>query len=275
MPRHHVQVHSYPASRKNKHGPLLFVHGAYTHSSYWEFKFIPFFQKHGYDCFSVDLSGHGASAGKERLDDFGIDDYAEDIAHAIRQIGEPVTIIGHSMGCLATQRYLEKGSALAAVFLAPVPSTGTLGSATQLALRYPNFFQAVEDTIAGVVSAENNDLLAKIYFSPEATGADVEEFLPTIGPESQQAIMEMAILPVRPALKRCQLPTLVIGGEADVIFPPSHLFFTAVPWRADVIRVPRAGHMLPLDESWQHVATHILDWALRKVAPLAGQPSAA
>lgn len=271
MSRHYVHVHSYPAQSKTQHSPLLFVHGGYTHSGYWEHNFVPFFRRHGFDCFSVDLSGHGASAGKERLNQFGIDDYAADIAHAIRQIGQPVTIIGHSMGCLATQRYLEMGSALAAVFLAPVPSTGTLGSATQLALRYPDFFQAVEETIAGVVSEKNNDLLAKIYFSPEAKGADVADFLPSIGPESQQAIMEMAILPIRPALKRCQLPTLVIGGEADAIFPPSHLFFSALPWRADIVRVPRAGHMLPLDERWEHVATHILDWALRKLAPPAGQ----
>lgn len=266
MKRHHIQVHSYPAakskSRKKDRNALLFVHGAYTHSAYWQFNFVPFFQKHGFDCFSVDLSGHGASDGKDRLDDFGIDDYADDIAHAVRHIGQPVTIVGHSMGSLATERYLEKGAAQAAIFLSPVPTTGTTGSATQLAIRYPAYFQALEETISGRFSPENNDMMAKIYFSPEATGDDVLEFLPTVTPESQRAVMEMAMLMTRPPVRRQKLPALVIGGEHDAIFPPSNLFFTALPWQAKVIRVPRAGHMLPLDNNWQAVATHMLEWVL-------------
>ena len=261
MPRHHIQLHNHPATHKTPaRGALLFVHGAYTHSSYWGFNFIPYFQQQGFDCFAVDLSGHGKSAGHERLDDFGIDDYADDIAHAIDRIDQPVSIIAHSMGCLATQRYLENGTAHAAVFLSPVPVTGTTGSAAQLAIRFPGYFDALDEVINGVYSKENNDLMAKIYFSPDATGDDVLEFLPTVGPESQQAVMEMAMLPTRPLSRRQKLPALVIGGEADAIFPASNLFFTALPWQAKVIRIPQAGHMLPIDNHWQTVAQHILDW---------------
>lgn len=260
MTRHYIQINEYPATKAPQRGALLFVHGAYTYSCYWEFNFIPFFQQQGFDCFSLDLSGHGESEGRERLDEFGIDDYAEDIAHAISFIDRPVTIIGHSMGCLAAQRYLEKGVARAAVFLAPVPITGTTGSATQLAIRFPGYFTALEEVIGGVVSRENNDLMAKIYFSPDATGDDVLPFLPTVGPESQQAVMEMAMLATRPPVRRQKLPALVIGGEADAIFPPSQLFFAALPWQADVIRIPHAGHMLPIDNHWQSVAKHILEW---------------
>lgn len=260
MPRHHIQVHRHPATDPAGRGALLFVHGAYTHSAYWEFNFIPFFQRHGYDCFAVDLSGHGGSAGQERLDEFGIDDYAEDIACAVSMIGEPVTIIGHSMGSLATQRYLEKWPARAAIFLSPVPSTGTGSSATQLAMRFPTYFDALEEVISGVISEENNDLMAKIYFSPEATGDEVLRFLPTIGPESQRAVMEMAMLLARPPVRRRKLPALVIGGEADAVFPSSQLFFTALPWQAEVIRIPGAGHMLPIDSNWQAVAEHIHQW---------------
>ncbi|WP_306604778.1 alpha/beta hydrolase [Azonexus sp.] len=260
MQRHHIQINNYPAVDGPQRGALLFVHGAYTHSSYWEFNFIPFFRQQGFDCFSLDLSGHGASEGAERLDEFGIDDYAEDIAHAVSRIDQPVTIVAHSMGCLATQRYLEQGSARAAVFLAPVPVTGTTGSAAQLAMRFPRYFAALDEVVSGIFSEENNDLMAKIYFSPDATGDDVLAFLPTVGPESQQAVMEMAMLATRPLARRQKLPVLVIGGEADAIFPPSHLFFVALPWQANVIRVPQAGHMLPIDSNWQTVAQHILEW---------------
>src|SRR3546814_6788077 len=72
--------------------------------------------------------------------------------------------------------------------------------------------------------------------------------------------MEMALLAMRPSMRRQPVPALVIGGEDDAIFQPSKLFFTALPWRAEVIRVPAAGHMLPIDRNWQVVAQHMLDW---------------
>lgn len=260
MKRHHIHLHHHPRTHEHKRGSLLFVHGAYTDSRYWGLKFVPFFQRHGFDCFAVDLSGHGASGGRERLDEFGIDDYADDIAHAAGMIDQPVTLVGHSMGALAVQRHLEKAPAAGAVFLAPIPPTGTGASTVRLLTRYPAYLQALEATINGDYSKANNDLLAKIYFAPDATGDEVLGFLPLVGPESQRAVLEMALLPMRPPARRHTVPALVIGGENDAIFPPSNLFFTALPWRAKVFRVPNAGHMLPIDRNWQAAADHILEW---------------
>ena len=187
------------------------------------------------------------------------------MAYAVDVIDEPVTLVGHSMGALVIQRYLEQASAQAAIFLAPVPSTGTASSAANLALQYPAFFQAVDDTINGRFSEANNDLMAKIYFSPKARGDEILRFLPMVSPESNRAVVEMTMLHMRPWLRRASVPALVIGGEEDVVFPASQLFFTALPWRAEVLRVPGAGHMLPLDVHWETVAGHMLDWMERKV----------
>src|SRR3546814_283808 len=174
-----------------------------------------------------------------RISDWSSDvcssDLVEDIAHAVGRIGQPVTLIGHSMGALVVQRYLERGSAAGAVLPAPVPPTGTAASAAQLLFRYPDYLAALEATVAGDYSETNNDLLAKIYFAPDAAGDEVRDFLPTVGPESQRAVMEMALLAMRPSMRRQPVPALVIGGEDDAIFQPSNLFFTALPWRAEVI----------------------------------------
>lgn len=104
-----IKVHRYPGARGNSRASLLFVHGAYASSGYWAVHFIPFFQSQGYDCNALDLAGHGASGGREALDQFGIDEYAEDVAHAMNEIGKPAVVIGHSMGTLVIQRYLERG----------------------------------------------------------------------------------------------------------------------------------------------------------------------
>jgi len=260
MKARQIKVHRYPATAANGQGSLLFVHGAYATAGYWNWHFIPFFRQHGYDCFAVDLAGHGASEGREILDEFGIDDYADDVAQALDDIGQPCVVIGHSMGTLVLQRYLEKGTALGAMFLAPVPPTGTAGSAAQLALRYPAFFQALEETISGRHTAADRDLMAKIYFSADATGDDIHRFLDFVCPESERAVAEMALLPSRPPGRRRKLPTLVMGGEEDRVFSPSMLFFTALQWNADVARIPGAGHMLPIDRHWQAVTTRMLEW---------------
>src|SRR3546814_11928315 len=84
-----------------------------------------------------------------RISDWSSDvcssDYVEDIAHAVGRIGQPVTLIGHSMGALVVQRYLERGSAAGAVLPAPVPPTGTAASAAQLLFRYPDYLARSEE----------------------------------------------------------------------------------------------------------------------------------
>lgn len=255
-----IKIHRYPGAAESSRASLLFVHGAYASSGYWSLHVIPFFQREGYDCFAIDLAGHGESDGREVLDEFGIDDYAADIAHALNVIGKPAVAIGHSMGALVLQRYLARGAALAAIFLSPVPPTGTAGSATRIALRYPSFFQALDNTVHGRHSAEDRDLMAKIYLSPNAAGDDIRQFLHFVGPESAKTVAEMALLYGQPPVRQRTLPTLVIGGEEDMIFPPSMLCFTAMQWNATLIRIPGAGHMLPLDWNWQAVATRMLEW---------------
>jgi pimeloyl-ACP methyl ester carboxylesterase len=51
-------------------------------------------------------------------------------------------LVGHSMGTLVVQRYLAKAHAAGVALLAPVPPTGTGGSASRLALLQPDFFRS-------------------------------------------------------------------------------------------------------------------------------------
>ena len=106
-----ISIESYPTPSHSDKAALLFVHGAYVNSSCWTFNFIPFFQAQGYDCFTVDLSGHGDSEGRERIDDFGIGDYVDDVKLALVEIGRPAIVVGHSMGARVLERFLENGSA--------------------------------------------------------------------------------------------------------------------------------------------------------------------
>lgn len=265
MKQRKIQTRAYPASAKGNKGVLLFVHGAYVNSTCWGIHFIPYFQRHGYDCHTVDLSGHGDSEGREHIDDFGLDDYVDDLRYAASRIGGPVIIIGHSMGARVLERYLEKNQAQAAIFLSPVPTTGTASSALQLSLRYPTFFQVLDDAVNGNVSDEVGELMTKVYFSPQVSAEEALEFLPMVGPESCQAVVEMSMPDSRWSVTRCKLPALVMGGVEDAVFPPSMLHYLASNWNAEVHKVKDAGHMLMLDPQWQDAADYILGWLARKV----------
>lgn len=260
MKTERIHINQYPSSAKPDKGALLFVHGGYVNSTCWEFHFIPFFQQHGYDCFTLDLSGHGRSDGLDRLDDFGIDDYAQDLEYAIEKIDRPVTLIGHSMGSRVLERFLEEGDAQAAIFLSPVPTTGTASSALQMAIRHPTFFQAIDEIASGELSDEVARMMTKIYFSPDISHDDAQKYLPMVGAESQRAVAEMAMPQFGLSIRRRQLPTLVIGGVNDAVFPASMLHFMGSAWNADVHRAEGAGHMLMLDPQWQAIAEHMLEW---------------
>lgn len=255
-----IKLHRHPAAPRKLDTPLLFVHGGYVNSQCWEFNFIPFFRALGYDCYAVDLSGHGESEGRERIDTFGIDDYVEDVAGALEEIGAPAVVIGHSMGSLVLERYLSRRSAVAAVFLSPVPPTGTAGSALQLALRHPRFFAAIEEVTSGRISPEAEMVMAQVYYSRDAAPGDLMRFLPMVGTESRRAIAEMAMMHARLPTSRARLPVLVVGGAEDAVFPPSMLYFSALPWKAEIHRAPGAGHLLMLDSQWQRTATFIAEW---------------
>ena len=63
-----------------------------------------------------------------------------------------------------------------------------------------------------------------------------------------------------PAGRRPDIPALVMGGGEDAVFPASMLFFTALPWKARQVVIPRAGHMLMLDPQWPQAAAALGDW---------------
>lgn len=258
-----ITLHRHPASPTGAHPPLLFVHGGYTHAGSWETYFIPFFVARGYDCYAIDLSGHGLSDGKDALDRFSLDDYADDLAQAVDTLGEAPVLIGHSMGTTVIDRYLSRpgARAVAIALLAPVPPSGTGGSAARLLQQVPGFFEELPNAVGGTPTGETLRVMAQVYFSPEMRPDEIEAFMPLIGRESEHAVAEMACLPFRASRRRPRLPVLVMGGRCDAVFPPSLLHFTAAIWpqaRTEIIE--GAGHMLIIDPQWPDAAGRLLDW---------------
>ncbi len=64
-------------------------------------------------------------------------DYVEDVRRAAAEFPEPPILVGHSMGGVLVQRYLEDHPAPGAVLMAPVPAGTALAAAARLALHHP------------------------------------------------------------------------------------------------------------------------------------------
>ncbi|MEB4590791.1 alpha/beta fold hydrolase [Candidatus Thiothrix sp. Deng01] len=272
MNRNLYQLHVYvPVSSPPEPKPaLLFVHGAYTGAAMWGLKFIPWFLARGYTCYALDLAGHGQAAGRNRLDGFGLEDYRRNLAGAVAEVSggdTPLVLVGHSMGALVVQRYLEglgehgaDGRVCGQALLAPVPPSGTSGSAMRLALRYPEFFEELPKAIMGVNDEQTMRTMAAVYFSPGTSIATVMEILPLIQPESQRAVLEMAAIVSWSVYRRPRIPTLVMGGDCDQVFPASLLYFTAQNWDSSPLIIAGASHMLSVDKQWETSARALERW---------------
>ncbi|MEZ5585420.1 MAG: alpha/beta fold hydrolase [Candidatus Competibacteraceae bacterium] len=87
--------------------PLLFVHGAFVGAAVWDAHFLAYFAEHGYSAHAVSLRGHGGSAGHESLSWHSLADYVDDLRRTVAVLDAPPVLIGHSMGGMVVQKYLE------------------------------------------------------------------------------------------------------------------------------------------------------------------------
>lgn len=243
MPAKTPVIHHHPARQPSAKPPLLFVHGGYSNAALWGVRFIPYFQDLGYDCYALELSGHGGRpADRAHLDDFGLDDYVADLAAAVAGLPAAPVLIGHSMGSLVSQRFLERGTV------------------SRFALSMPDFFAELPNAVNGTASENTMRTMARVYFSPSMAPEESVQYLPLIQPESDKAVAEMLTAPLRIARGRARIPALVMGGSADQVFPASMLFFTAASWNAKTQIIDGAGHMLMLDPQWPDAAGKLKEW---------------
>lgn len=102
-----LEILSREAQGGSARPPLLFVHGAYVGAWCWEEHFLDWFATRGRTAHAVSLRGHGGSSGRRELNEFGLADYAEDVARAAASLPRPPVLVGHSMGAMVVQKVLS------------------------------------------------------------------------------------------------------------------------------------------------------------------------
>jgi len=239
--------------------PLVFVHGAYVGAWCWAEHFLPWFAGRGHPVCALSLRGHGESAGRERLHEFGLADFADDLAAAVRGLDRPPVLIGHSMGALVVQKFLERGGAAqAAALFCPVPPFGILASSFSLALTRPALFAEMNALAFG--GRASRAALQEALFAGPLEAERLERYFARMQPESRRAILDMSGWGLPQTWRTARPDTVVIGAERDVLISPALAQTTAQLLGADYLSLPGLGHAVMLETGWRSAAEALAGW---------------
>ena len=238
--------------------PLLFVHGSFSDARVWDENFLPWFARRGWPAYAVSLSGHGRSRQREHLDSYSIDDYVRDVAEVAARLPAPPVLVGHSMGGMVVQKYLEQYDAPAAVLMSAVPPQGLMGSAFGLMFKRPHLLSDLNRIMSG--NDVDIDSLREALFHQPVAADDLERYYRLSQPESHRAIWDMSLFNLPQPARMHRVPMLILGAEHDALIPPDQVHMTAVTYGRQAEIFSGVGHGMMLERDWEKVAIRIADW---------------
>jgi pimeloyl-ACP methyl ester carboxylesterase len=239
--------------------PILFVHGMWHAAWCWAEHFLPYFARHGYVSHALSLRGHGGSEGRERLRWTALSEYVSDVAQVAGQMERSPVLVGHSMGGIVVQKYLESNGTPAAVLLASVPPRGVGPATLRVSLGHPLIFMKANLTMSMLPMFSTPQLARELLFSASMPEDKVRIYCSRLQDESYRAYLEMMGLSL-PRPERVRAPILVMGAADDCLISPSEVEATARAYQTQAEVLPGMAHDMMLDTGWQEAADRILIW---------------
>jgi pimeloyl-ACP methyl ester carboxylesterase len=240
--------------------PVLFVHGMFHGAWCWDEHFLPYFAQHGYAAHALSLRGHVGSDGHERLRWTSLADYVSDLGQVVNQLPSPPVVVGHSMGGMIIQKYLQFHQAPAAVLLASVSPKGLLPVVLRFFRLHPLIFMKANLTLSPYPSIGTPERCRELFFSPDIREEKLVTYFARMQDESYRAYIEMILLGLRPPGQITDTPLLVLGGANDAAISPDEVEATAHRHNTQAELFPNIAHDMMLESSWQAVADRILGW---------------
>ncbi|MBC2715019.1 MAG: alpha/beta hydrolase [Desulfobacteraceae bacterium] len=247
--------------KKSDLNPLLFIHGAWHGAWCWH-NFLDYFPEKGFDCYAPSLCGHGKSDNNKSLKTTRLDDYVENVRSVVDSIfsetGKKPVIIGHSMGGLIAQKYLETDHEIPKAFLlAPVPRHGVWQTTLRMTGRLPLAFIKVNLTWSLWPLVSTKERTQKAFFSENIPDNKLNEYFLQMQDESYLGFWDMLIFRL-PSPKKVKTPVLVLGAENDTIFSVKEIKSTAKAYGTEAVIFDNMAHDMMLEENWKDVANYII-----------------
>ncbi len=258
-----LEILTTPSVKSDKKGTIVFCHGAWHDARCWQPTMMPYFAELGYDCIAPSYRNHGNSEPFGSLKFRRIREYVADIQSVIENIEGKIFLIGHSMGGLVVQKYLESypNRIEKAVLLCSVPPHGVWRITLKNALRFPLLFLKVNLfwTLKPFISTLE---LFRLHFYTEGVSeTDMKELYVQTQDESFLAFLDMLFLNL-PKVSKIKTPLLVLGGSADYIFPPIDVHKTAIAYGTTAFIYEHEAHNLFLEKNWQQAANAMANFML-------------
>lgn len=250
--------------------PLLFVHGSFGCAEVWDEFFLPYFAQRGYAAHALSLRGHGGSDGRAKLPWWGLADYVGDLVRTVRDLDRPPVLIGHSMGGMVVQKYLETHPASGAVLMASVPPQGLLSSLWGMAVDQPLLLCQMGLLQSCGPAFAWPSLIRQALFSEDLPEHQARRYFRLLQGESQRVSLDMLGLnPLRRNGKSASVPMLVMGAGRDALISTHLVNDTARYYQAEVILFPDLAHVMMLEVGWMEVADYLLHWLKKRyLAPV-------
>lgn len=240
---------------------ILFVHGAWHSSWYWDVYFMDYFNKKGYSTYAINLTLHDGESNpsNREINLLTFSDYVKDVKQAIHEIEEPVILVGHSMGGAIIQKYLEQYPAQAAILMATVPSNGVICATLNVLKIFP------VRVLRGLASFSLHYIIrgkkhAKwAFYDNSITEEKLTEYASKVQRESFTAYIQMLFFRVKKNY-HSKIPMLVLAAEGDKLFSVKEQLRTAKKYNADYQLIKNTGHNLMLTAAWRKTADTMIDW---------------
>ncbi|MDT5192083.1 MAG: hypothetical protein QOI28_4334 [Mycobacterium sp.] len=238
--------------------PLLFVHGAWHAAWCWDEHFLDFFAAKGYRALALSLRGHGSSPTAKPLRTCSVADYVEDVNLVADGLPRPPVVIGHSMGGLIVQKYLESRDAPVGVLIASTPPRGFLGSGLRWIKRHPWQFTKISITGKSLAYVSTPQMARERFFCAHTPESDVVDCATRLQEESARSGVDGLLSLPRP--RRVTTTLLVLGASDDGSVTPKEVRATARAYRTEAEFFPDMGHNMMLEPGWAAVAERIHVW---------------
>jgi pimeloyl-ACP methyl ester carboxylesterase len=258
-----LELRSRVPTRANGNGkkpPLLFVHGGFSDSWFWDAYFLPWFADKGYPAHAVSLRGHGNSGGRDTLFVAGLDDFVADVVDTAEGLPAPPVLIGHSMGAAVIERLMGTQRVRAAALFCPIPPVGLLAMAARLASERPDYLFQLAQFDPMRLTTHVQETLRPYYFSDRVAPAILREAAVHFCAESPRALLDLSLRLHWQLPDRATAPLLVLGVDGDRISAADDVRATAQHHGTEAVILPGLTHMLMLEPDWERPAKELLRW---------------
>ncbi len=235
---------------------IVLSHGVTIDSRVWvkQFGSLP---ERGARVVAFDTRGHGESVSGDS--GHSIENLAWDVRTVLEALDlKNVILVGHSMGGVAAQAFAVQFPEIARTRVRGLVLLSSLAkmqvSATR---RLRSLAERASDKLELgriMASPDLGLMLTRLGFGrdPVASHVELTRQMLTACPEetSREALRMLIGIDLTPDLSRIDVPTLVIGGTADLLTPPaeSRRMARLIPG-ARLVLLERAGHMIMLERT--------------------------